>query len=507
MTTAKSGNYTVTVTNATGCTATATANVVVNTLPTVTAGSNSPKCVGSTLNFTSTSSGATSYSWSGPNSFNSTSQNPSITNITTAASGSYYVTVTDANNCSNTSSAISVVVNPLPAATASSSPVCVGGTIQLTGGPDGMASYAWTGPNGYSSLATFPYTQNFDGLTSGTWNNGATLTGWYAKTDNTAIIAEYGANTGSNQTGGLYAFGVLGTNPLSDRALGFAPSNGFTGPTGMGKGYIGYRLINSLSTPINSISISWAGEQWRRDNAIAKNLVLSYQTGTNLTNLTATGTWVNASSSFTSPQIGASLVLDGNALVNRTAGITATIPVTLAAGTELMLRWEDLNDTGSDHFLAIDDVVITYVSGGLQSPTIPNATLLMAGVYTLTVNDANGCSNTATTNVVVNPLPTATISGTTAVCQNATAPVVTITNPHSLPVTVTYNINGANQTTINILANSTATVTAPTTTAGVYAYNLVSVAYQTAPTCSNNLTGTATITVNAKPTTSAIYHQ
>jgi len=132
-----------------------------------------------------------------------------------------------------------------------------------------------------------------------------------------------------------------------------------------------------------------------------------------------------------------------------------------------------------------------------------------SGTATVSVT-ANGCSGpsaVSSTTVTVRPTPTSTISGTTAVCQNATAPVVTFTNPHSLPVTVTYNINGANQTTVNIAANSTATVTAPTTTAGVYAYNLVSVVYQTAPTCSNNLTGTATITINAKPTTSAIYHQ
>ena len=488
MTTAKAGNYNVTVTNVAGCTTTATTSVVVNTLPTITAGSNSPKCVGSTINFNS--SGGVTYSWSGPNSFVSTSQNPSITNITTAASGNYFVTVTDANNCSNTSSAVSVVVNSLPTATATSSPVCVGGTIQLTGGPDGLASYAWSGPNGYSSVTTIPYTQNFNTLTSGTWNNNLTLAGWYAKTDNTAIIANYGANTGSNQTGGLYAFGVLGTNPLSDRALGFAPSNGFTGPTGTGKGYIGYRLINSLSTPINFISISWAGEQWRRDNAIAKNLVLSYQTGTNLTNLTAAGTWVNASSSFTSPQIGAALVLDGNALVNRTAGITASIPVTLAAGTELLLRWEDLNDTGSDHFLAIDDVVITYVSGGLQSPTIPNATSLMAGVYTLTVTDADGCSNTATTNVVVNPLPAATItaSGPTTFCQGgsvaltasagtgysytwstgATTQVITATTTGSYTVTVTNSnscsaVSAATVVTVNALPTAIITAGGPTT--------------------------------------------
>jgi gliding motility-associated-like protein len=45
-----------------------------------------------------------------------------------------------------------VVVDVLPAAAATSnSPVCTGNPLNLTGGPAGMTSYAWTGPNGFTS--------------------------------------------------------------------------------------------------------------------------------------------------------------------------------------------------------------------------------------------------------------------------------------------------------------------------------------------------------------------
>jgi hypothetical protein len=47
--------------------------VTVNALPTVVAGSNSPICAGQTLNLNSTGGFAT-YSWTGPNSFTSSSQ-------------------------------------------------------------------------------------------------------------------------------------------------------------------------------------------------------------------------------------------------------------------------------------------------------------------------------------------------------------------------------------------------------------------------------------------------
>jgi hypothetical protein len=108
------------------------------------------------------------------------------------------------------------------------------------------------------------------------------------------------------------------------------------------------------------------------------------------------------------------------------------------------------------------------------------------------------CSNaiTGTATVTVRPTPTASISGTITVCKDGTAPDITFTNPMALAVTITYNINGSNQTTVDVGANTTATVPAPTGTAGTFAYNLVSVAYQSSPTCSNAITGTATVTVN-----------
>jgi gliding motility-associated-like protein len=115
---------------------------------------------------------------------------------------------------------------------------------------------------------------------------------------------------------------------------------------------------------------------------------------------------------------------------------------------------------------------------------------------------ANGCggpSSPASTTVTVRPVPVVLISGTAAVCQNATPPVITFTNPQTLPITVTYNINGVIQTPVNVGAGSTATVSAPTSVAGTFVYNLVSADYQTGPLCSNVVSGSVTITVNGPP--------
>jgi gliding motility-associated-like protein len=129
-----------------------------------------------------------------------------------------------------------------------------------------------------------------------------------------------------------------------------------------------------------------------------------------------------------------------------------------------------------------------------------------SGVATINVT-ANGCggpSAIASTTVTVRPVPTALISGTIAVCQNAASPNITFTNPQASPIAVTYNINGVVQAPLNIAANTTATVTVPTAVVGTFVYNLVSADYQIAPNCPNVVAGSATVTVNSLPTPSLI---
>lgn len=84
----------------------ASIRMTVNALPTTpVAGNNGPVCVGSTLQLTSNATGT--ISWTGPNGFTSTQQNPEITNVSAAAAGTYYVT---SNNGTCTSLAGSTVV-------------------------------------------------------------------------------------------------------------------------------------------------------------------------------------------------------------------------------------------------------------------------------------------------------------------------------------------------------------------------------------------------------------
>jgi gliding motility-associated-like protein len=77
--------------------------------------SNSPICTNKTLELKA--SGGTNYSWTGPNGFTSTDQNPTITNVTTTNSGEYTCLITGTGGCDGTAK-ITVVIGdvekPIP---------------------------------------------------------------------------------------------------------------------------------------------------------------------------------------------------------------------------------------------------------------------------------------------------------------------------------------------------------------------------------------------------------
>ena len=140
-----SGLYTLTVTNAAGCTGTATTNVVVNANPIANATNTGPYCEGATIQLNSVGGSATD-DWTGPLGYNQpNAQNPTILNSTVAMSGDYTVTATNAAGCTATATT-NVVVNANPMANATNTgPYCEGATIQLNS-VGGSATDDWTGP-------------------------------------------------------------------------------------------------------------------------------------------------------------------------------------------------------------------------------------------------------------------------------------------------------------------------------------------------------------------------
>ncbi|MBV9215462.1 MAG: PD40 domain-containing protein, partial [Acidobacteria bacterium] len=119
---ASTATFTITATDNGSLTSSTPVTVTIIPPPTTpTAGSNSPVVVGGTLALSASSIAGANYAWSGPGGFNSALQNPSITNVTLAASGTYNVTAS-INGCMSPAASTLVVVNPAPTPTPTPTP-------------------------------------------------------------------------------------------------------------------------------------------------------------------------------------------------------------------------------------------------------------------------------------------------------------------------------------------------------------------------------------------------
>jgi endonuclease I len=197
------------------------------------------------------------------------------------------------------------------------------------------------------------YQQNFDALPSaGTtnWTDNSTLPGWSAQrsvTNTTTIVS----TNGGSSTGGLYSFGTTGS---TDRALGSLGSGG------AGDFAWGVAFRNDTAGVMSFTSLSYTGEQWRSGgtNSAAQTVSFSYQIASGAAPLTpgSDAAWNLLSAlHFTSPvNNAASGLLDGNAAANRVA-VSAGLDLLLAPGAWITFRWHDVDHTGTDHGLAIDD--------------------------------------------------------------------------------------------------------------------------------------------------------
>ena len=84
--------------------------------------------------------------------------------------GTYTVTATNSSGTVPMLNSVMVLMNPTPVPViVSNSPICAGATLNLTGGPASMNSYAWSGPNGFSSAIQNPSIANATALASGNY--------------------------------------------------------------------------------------------------------------------------------------------------------------------------------------------------------------------------------------------------------------------------------------------------------------------------------------------------
>lgn len=202
-----------------------------------TAIGNSP-CVGSTLNFSVTASTTVSpsYSWVGPNAFTSSNQNPSISNVTSAAAGIYSLTIND--GCGVATSTTAVSINVLPVITVNSATVCAGGNATLIA--NGANTYTWNTASNSATIVVTPssstnYTVDATSaqgcINSATTSviitgvpsisvNSATICSGASATLNATGVSTYTWSTGSNSASITLNPSVTTTYTISGIALG-----------------------------------------------------------------------------------------------------------------------------------------------------------------------------------------------------------------------------------------------------------------------------------------------
>jgi hypothetical protein len=209
-------------------------------------------------------------------------------------------------------------------------------------------------PLSVASLNT-NYSENFDSLAQSGVSS-TTPAAWTRAESGTSANTTYTANTGSSTAGDTYSYGSTGS---TDRALG-GLRTGTLAPT------IGSFYRNDTGSTINTLQIAYTGEEWRL-GAASRADRLDFQYSTNATSLT-TGTWTDVDAlDFTTPNTTTTGAKDGNAAANRTA-ITSTITgLSIAPGATFWIRWTDLDATGSDDGLAVDDFSL---SAGINTPAL-----------------------------------------------------------------------------------------------------------------------------------------
>ncbi|CAN1544636.1 Secretion system C-terminal sorting domain [Flavobacteriaceae bacterium] len=397
--------YTVTATNANGCSSTGAKTVNVNPLPIVVITGTNSICPGQTV--TLIASGGNSYLWSNGSTSSSISVNP-LVNTT------YSVTGTNTYGCSSTSSK-TITVNPNPIATITgNNSICPGNYTTLTA--SGGNSYLWNNGSTSSSITVNPsVTISYSVTATNTYGCSATA----AVTVNVNPIPQvsinssnsvcYGANITLTASGGQsYLWGngnttsSLTVNPLTTTTYSVTATNIY-GCTATASKTI---TVNPLPTitisPTSPITCSGqnitltanGGTSYVWSNgAIGSSVIVAPTTNTTYS---VTGTDINGCSTNVSKAVN----IYSTPLTNISAdGVIAT-STTINNGSSVQLQ---LNGS----FNAVPNIQWSPATG-IGSTTASNPVVYPSNTttYTASFTNSNGCQQSTSFVVNVNPQPT-----------------------------------------------------------------------------------------------------
>ena len=465
--TAAGGVYSLSVTySGNGCTSTKviTPTITVNALPTVGAItlSSATLCAGATLTLTAgsvTGTGTlTSYNWSGPNTFSTTSaaNNTSLSSVTTAASGVYSVSVTyPGSGCtSNNSVSSTVTVNAQPTVasiTPSTTTLCLGTPLTLAAGSVSgtgtLTSYNWSGPNSYSTTGTATFVSFTPTTTaaSGVYSLTVTYpgTGCVSSPVTSSSVTVNAVPTVASVTVSTYTVCVGTAVTLtagSTTGGGAITSYNWSGPNSYtatsGASSIAFTPTATAAGGVYSLSVTYSGNGCTSTKVITPTIT------------------VNAL-----PTVGA-ITLSSATLC---AGATLTLTAGSVTGTGTLTSY---NWSGPNTF---------STTSAANNTSLSSITTAATGVYSVSVKyPGTGCvSNFAITSpsVTVNALPT--ISGITA-SNTCVGSLLTLTagSASGAGTLTSYNWSGPNSYSSTSTATSASFTPTTTAAGGVYSLSV-----------------------------------
>jgi hypothetical protein len=291
------------------------------------------------------------------------------------------------------------------------------------------------------------FTQDFNSLaTSGT--SSSLPSGWYLSETGGANI--YTAGTGSSATADAYSFGSTAS---SDRSLGSLVSNSYSATYGA-------KFTNNTGEVINNLFISYLGETWRVAVA-SRTDQLDFQYSLNATSL-STGTWTDFNDL---DYVNSSQSVTGNASLQQSTNISNVLTgLNISNGSSFWIRWSDLNITGNDDGMAIDDFSIKPC-GTVSAPTASDQAFCSAASPTVASLTATGTSiqwysassggTALSTSTALTTATTYYATQTDGGCESVsrTAVVVTINTNPSVPTgTATQIFCSTSSPTVNELS-------------------------------------------------------
>jgi gliding motility-associated-like protein len=387
-------NYTVTVTNSFGCSATsAPTTVVVNSLPVASITPSGPTTFCQGGNVILTASAGTSYLWSN----GLTSQS-----ITVNTSGTIDVKVSNASGCVSTSSAVTVTVNALPLAAISNvgpTTFCQGGSVTLLATPG--TSYLWSGNNATTQSNTISISGNY----TVTVMNAAGCTATSTPTTVTVNPIPVATITPSGPTtfcqGGNV---VLTAGPAT--GVTYLWSNGLTTPTITVNTTGNYSVVvtssagcsataTAVPVTVNALPLAAISTIGATTFCQGGSVTLMATPGTSYlwsgNNATTQSNTVSAAGNYTVTVMNAAGCTATSTPVAVTVNALPAVPVVVASGPTAICPSGSVTLTAPAGFTAYS------WNNGATSASI---TVNIAGNYKVTVTNANGCSATSALTVV-----------------------------------------------------------------------------------------------------------